>query len=114
MKERKTDISKNLNNLAEQIQSWVQSSGLESKTVPDKKFPIVHVINPESQQVLARYEITKTGVRGPDPQKYDDGKSLLGAAVANIADMLSLSGLYFNPDTEMYDSQGTIITKQTF
>ena len=49
------------------------------------------------------YLFTTRGMRGPDPAEYDDGKTLFGATICNIADFLAaLHGVEYNSSTNLY------------
>ena len=51
------------------------------------------------------YTVSRDGVRGPNPARFNNGKSLMHAAVHNVADDLFVDDLVYDPLSGMYQKK---------
>ena len=100
---RRHDTGVPLNNIAALSKIILDNvpQGLEfqkSRTLDG--LPTVQIRSPDGTAV--HYLVVGKVITGPDPEAHDDGKSLLGATVVNIANFLSLEGLEYDPRLRLY------------
>ncbi len=78
--------------------SVTQSTSPEGHSVIE----ISDEISDPSLKQTTKYELTQAGIKGPDPIRNSDGKSLLSVAIENIAEYLGLVNLDYDPQIGMY------------